>query len=413
MIKLFNQDSSYFEVTSSDVNIEAVTRDVKSLTIVEEQMNMTTGSIVLRDDNQSYSKIFKPGATLTIGWGFKDPFKAIQNLITDINNPLEFKGPVFRKNLKAYLLSPQGSLNNNGTGGFIINFRSGLNSVNKRITRSLPIVGTPSTKGLVILQVLAESGYLAPFVLFVAGPHRMTDIITKAPLRQENETNFQFLRRKADEWNLTFQTGVDMAGIPQAIFCDHDKSQLSPFTTLTTGGIGLNNLFNYKGGVRNVLSATWENNFIQDGTGDHVQFALVEGIPVQQKSTAKTEKVLAYKLDMKKLTTEMNAIKKKSGIPAAQKFYQGIIDATDFQDKNIKKFWTSTEFKTAPQGGGIKVTIDCFGNPLYTPPNNVILGYGWPEQVTEVARLKMRKVTHTLDKGGYKCKIEVTDLFRK
>jgi hypothetical protein len=409
-LTIYNQDKSFYQIDSSDVNVNAVTKDVKSITINEEQMKLTTGTIVLRDDNQSYSKIFKPGAIVNIGWGFKDPLKSALALLPNPNNPGEYKGPIFRQGFKAFILTPGGSGNNDGTGDFTINFRSGILSTNKRKTRSVPIYGTPMTKGLAILQVLSESGYLAPFVLFTKGPHRMTDDISKEPLRQENETNFQFLRRMADEWNITFQTGSTFAGIEQAIFCDPEFVETSPFNLLQTGGVGLSNLFEYKGGIRNVLSYTWENNFIQDGQGDHVQFALVgPGFVVQNKQTVKTETVLAFTLNMKKLTEEFKSLKKKKGIAAANEFYQEMISATNFRDENIIKFWTPSEFKTAPQGGGIKVNIESFGSTLYSPGNRATLGQGFPEFLTEVAHLKIRKLTHQLDTNGYRCKIEITD----
>lgn len=414
MIKLFNQDSSFFEVTSPDSNIDVAEKDIKSLTIIEEAYKLTTGTIILRDDSQIYSNLFKIGSRISATWGFKDPLKAIQNVITDINNPLEIKGPIFRSNLTAILLTPSGTMNNDGSAEFIINFRSGQLFINERKTRNIPIIGTPMNKGLAITQVLVESGVPAPFVLFTNGPHRMTDDITKTPLKQSNETNFQFLRRKADEWNVFFRVGTDPAGISQAVFADNDKVQTSPFGALTTGGAGIDNLFDWRGGVKNVLNASWENNFVQDGTGDHVQLQIVgPGFVLENKQVVETETVVAFRLDMARLKAEMrSAERKKRGSSAL--LYQSIIDATDFQSDIIRRFWTATEFKTAPQGGGNKVIIETFGNPLYTPPNKVKLGLGFPERLTANApNLKMRRVEHRLSIEGYKCKIDVRDLLHK
>lgn len=406
----YNQDKSFYQVESSDVAVGSVAKNVKSLTINEEQAKLITGTIVLRDDNQSYSRVFRPFAKIKISWGFKDPLKALENLAPIPRNPVEIRGPSFRENLEAFLIVPGGSMNQDGTGEFIINFKAGLTIANENKTRSIPIAGTPvpPTKGLAITQILIESGIPAPYVNF----KEFSDDITKAPLKQTNESNFAFLRRKANQWKKEFQVGITPAGIPAAIFCDRDKAENAPFSILTTGGVGLSHLFEYKSGIKNVISATWENNFINDGTGDHIQISVVgPGFTFTNKSVAETQTVAVFKLDEIKLKKEMERITKQDGLKAAQDFQKTIINPTSFQDKEIKQFWTSSQATTAPQGGGNKVNIETFGNTLYSPPNRVVLHGGWPDHLLTIENLKIRKVQHVLNNNGYRNKIEIVDRF--
>ena len=79
---VFNEDSSFFEIESEDLKAGASTKrdkkvtaiiedDVISFTVNEELGKLTRGSLLMRDEYDVYSRIFRNGMRLNLTWGYK------------------------------------------------------------------------------------------------------------------------------------------------------------------------------------------------------------------------------------------------------------------------------------------------------------------------------------------------------
>lgn len=415
MLEFRNQDSSYFRIKIPGETIKFLEKFVKSISIQEKEFQLTTGSITFDDRDQIVTDTFFPskkataitgkknsgvlGKVLELEWGYKDPLKALAALAPDLNNPTELKGPIFRAGLKGVVVSPSGSMGENGAAETTIQFMNAVNSFTRRTNRVYQI----GTRGTVILQVFIELGILTPLINFEG---METPVLPSNPVRRSNETGFEFLKRKAEEWNCVFRISNTPIGTEAGIFANLSRIETLPFATVTTGAIGRDFLFEYARGKRNVISADWENQFGQANVGDNVQLRIVAGKPQTVRTTAQTEQVQSFKLDTEKLKRAFQRAKATGGVAAAQSLLTGILNATDFNDPEIRKYWVPAEYKTAPNSAGTTVTIETFGSTLYSPPIKCKLGKGFPKFIQDFKNWRISGVDHTINREGYRCSIE-------
>lgn len=412
MIEFLNQDSSYFIIRPSGFEgprIRKMMGDVKSLSITEEEYKLVTGSVTMHDPDNVWADVIKPGfdarrSLIEIEWGYKDPKRAAAALIPKVRNPTEIVGPIFRTGVKAIIMGTSGSQPETGDSDFTFTFQAGYKLMRSRRNQ----VYSQGTRGTVISQVFLQSGIVTPFVLFEG---METPVTPKAPLRQTKETDFAFLQRLAKRWGKFFRVGTSPTGQDIGAFVDFNRAPDLGFDSSQTLGLGRSFLFEYRGGARNVISGDWENDLAGSGLGDNVQIRIINGEPIAQRTTARTETIQAFEFDREKMKTAFERIKSKNGIEAARDFMQEILAAKDFFDPQIQKFWRPVEYKTAPNSAGHTVNVRAFGNPLYTTPSRAKLGVGYPQKMQERKNWRIASVTHTIDTGGYFCDLEIKDFY--
>jgi len=404
---IWNQDSSFFSFNNEKgifaifgSDLDNISKRVKSISFTEEFGKMGTGSINMTDRVHAVSSFFVYGSVFEMTIGYSDPLRTFLALLPEPLNPIEYIGPAARTGITAVVMGPSGKANAKGGVDFNINFRSGFTMVRDKVSEN-----HFGTRQLIINKILLRN-LVTPIVLF----KEMVFTHIKVPLVQSLETDFQFLRRLAKRWKVNFLQGTNLVGQPVVFFGDPVALDISGYKLLTTGAIGFDHLFEWREGLRNVISYDWTDDFGQDGEGDTLNFQLVDGNPVGSVSISPILSIQAKSFDMVELTAALNDARKTDGVEGALALYQKIILATDFKDALIQRFWTDAEFQTYTPGRGLSITLDTFGNPLYNPGSTVKFGKGFPKNFQDVSGFKIVKVTHTIDKKkGYRCKIECKD----
>ncbi len=399
-----HQSGAFFTLSSSNVPFEELTKRVQSLTITERMMGMSTGSVTFRDSDQFLSDHVVEGGLINIEWGYKDVGHTIQAITPNPSSPTDIKGPAFKSGMTGILGSSSCDADDKGEGTYTISFKSGLGLISNK--RSKNYFGPYAT---IIAQILTLAGVFPAFQYIAFS--KMKEVATLSPLKQSNETDMQFLIRKAEEWGCVFQIGQTMTGQDVAVFADPDKLKFSQFGKITKLGFGVDHVFKYMcGDESNCIKYRCEHDLSQDGTGEIVQFALIGGMPIEGKLQMGEQRVVAYKLDLEKYKKEMTQLVKEKGPGAGITFQTKILKATDFQSAEISRYWTMVEQRTAPSGSGKRVTIKAFGNPLYTPSAKISLGKGFPDRYRRIKNLVMESVIHKLFQGGhYFCDIVGVD----
>lgn len=426
-LSIRNQDGSYFRVSATGIDLRSVQKDVKSITVTEEEFRLTIGSIAFNDPYQTITDILFPvttsstavagkkkkglaGSSIDVEWGYKDPLRAVSALIPKKRAPLDYKGPIQRKGLKGVVISPSGSMGDDGSAETRLQF---INAISTSKTMGNQVYN--GTRGTIVGQVMLEAGVLTPMINF-EGMEQVHSFATGNIVRRSNETPFSFLVNKAKEWGAHFKIGYTPVGALVGLFVDRDKleSMSVPYVLATTKGVGKKFTFEWGRGLKNVISADWKNQYGSGNIGDNVQLRLMSTGTGGQKviahrTTAATHEVKTLKLDVDKLRRAFEREKKKGGIPAATKLLLRIMNATQFEDEEIRQYWKAATYKTAPNSAGTTVTIETFGNPLYTPPGFSELGLGFPLFIQKRELWRIRKVDHIVSREGYKCSVEVQD----
>ena len=380
----YNQDGVYFKITSNDIRTEVDEKAVISLAITEEREKLTTGSLVLQDETGAYYSSIKRGAILSIEWGYAR---------------IGIKQAQFRKGIAAMVVSPAHNMDG-AEPTTTINFRSGFSLIKDRKVQVFK-----DTKKNMISLVMQSAGVVNKIIDFSGNNE-------SGQWRQDSETDFQFLARLARIWKKQFIAGYDLRGNPTAAFTDFKSNQNNNILKTITGQIPTEAIFEYRAGRRNVISASIEENFSENGSGEQIRFELIDGRAVKQVSQASTEVVRTLRLDSEALLREQKEVARKQGTSSAAKWTQDILEAKTFEDKNIKRFWKPIDYKTAQPHSGTKIDIVTFGSPFYTVPSKVRLGAGFPSSVADAVGpagrgYEIAKCTHTIGGDGYKCSLEI------
>ncbi len=377
--------------------------DVVSLTVTEELGKMPTGSLLVRDPNHVYSRVFRRGRELTVAWGYTmDPSRAVA--VGDVVTPA-----VQRRGLRVVVMSPSGGGAENGLVTTAINFMAvafrGLDGVR---------VYSAGTKWSVVTQICAGMG-VVPEVNF----RRMAEPVTPEAEIRQTQPDFQFLNSLAREWGAMVIAGYDPAGVPHLAFMDPERIPDSATVKLIAGSPFHAGGFRYKSGSdANALSYSWSLHEGESGGGDAISVALVNGQYVVTRRVVEDEKVVAWKLNPQRIEDEFQRRAADGGVVGQGELVREVLAATDFEQ--VRRFFDAIEAETAPQGFGYEVTVNMLGNTTVTAGMDAQFADGFPDFLAKPDdiggllrrnRFYAQKVTHTLNESGYRTSVEVADVF--
>lgn len=409
--KINNFDSSFFSVKIDgilDKSIEAeyLTDKVISMQITEEMHKMITGTMVLmEDENFRTSLSLRRFRKIEIQWGYKNKEQIQKDAYAKIKNSKELFTPMQATRVaKGYIQNPSWQSGQDGKMTYSCSF----------ICFETPwtLVGnnyfSSGNRFTVIQQTILSMGILVSFVKF----RRMNEILTyDTGIRRNNISGFKFLNNLALEWQCLFRIAYDKTGMPVALFCDYtDEASIMQFVNLVGGCTGLSVLWEYKSGMRNVLSYNAQHSQ-SEGAGDNVVPMMINGAVTFQRFNATTEKVQYFVLNTAEMAKEM-----KNSAAQAALFKDWIgrksWDDTGANGKAVSKYFTLMDDKTAPQGIGFTVSLEAIGNPLCTAPARAKFGKGFPAILgTDTTTFYQTSVVHRIDKSGYKMSVSVVDAF--
>ncbi len=403
MAGLTNKDTSFFQIESPDLEIDTLihTRDLISLSIVEQLYQMTQGTIKLRDPNHIYSRILRIGARLKLGWGYREWDAHPRALGAQVQNLDEFTGQIERRGLEVRIDSPSGDADQQGRVSYNCNFTAiqWRGDTNVRTFAS-------GNRADVVHTVLDELGVSRTRrdVRF----QRDAETLTSETAVRQTESNFAFLTRLASrEWRTFFAMNYDQAGNLWAIFVDPDLIGVSAYQNAVMGTFGRSNLLDYQGNVSNVISYGWRNNAGRSGTGDSVQIAMVNGQPTFVRYNAETQQVVTWRLRSDLVEAELE----RAGTLRNQAIItRDVLGARSFDE--VKRFFEPIEHSTAPQGYGYEVDAKMLGNTMTMAGNLVEFGFGFPPVLgNPQTNWYARSVNHTITTEGYKMDVGVADAF--
>ena len=408
MIGLYNSDSSFFNITSDDVNISkrVMNDDIISLSVSEEVGKATSGTLLLYDPNAAYPSILRKGTKLNITWGYKDVDTNIRTVLALKVNPDEMQGTFQREGMTAYVMSPGGRGNEKG----VITYSCNFYGTEWSKTAQRKIYGTGRSKQDVIVEVFGNLGVTRYDIIFSRGYELITD---NTQLLQW-ESDFKFLQRQARDWGCIFRIGYMPSGQLYGLFVDYDKFDSVQFNKNVTGASwGSSIQLDYKWGLANVISYEWRNHEGESGTGDHVNITWVNGKPTFMRYIAENETVKAYRFVPEKITEELNRRGNTGGIASQTEYLKWATAEIDFNSMRelvSKGYFVPVEEETAPQGLGYSINVDMLGNPMITPPMTVIFGKGFSDNLASYQfKTFLRKVDHNIDRNGYKIRGEIVD----
>lgn len=403
MIGIDNKDSSFFTIESSDVDLqgEDFERNLISLSITEQSAGMPSGSLTFYDPNDIFSRVLRTGVSLAISWGYKDILDTPDSLLAKQINTDEVTGSLARRGLRGFVSSPQGGADNRGVKTFICKFTAhGFRGTEESKIYTSDI----GTRADVVAAALDDIGVLPTnrLIDFSKG----TEAIPGFGIRQD-ETTFLFLNKLAREWRAFFQMGFNPAGLPVAVFIDPNKIGETAYQALTLGATGKSNVIGYLGELNNVKSYTWTSNEAESGVGDNAQVDIVDGQIIFRKFSAEQKTVVSYRLDQKKIQEVYN---EASDITSQIKLTKELLSKQDFE--SVKHFFVAVESSTSPMGAGYRIKCEMIGNPLYSPPNQIVINNGFPDVLGgDDAVWYIQSVTHSIDRGGYNMSVEIADVF--
>jgi hypothetical protein len=426
-VAVFNKDSSFFTVESEDFISSAkrtfsgkvlksldrfLSDRVISLSITEQFGQMTTGTILITDPYHVYSRILRNGMRLNITWGFKKWSKDPRELMVTRQKPNELSGDAERHGLNAVIQTPSGAGDQQGQVTYSATFYSSEVLTGRHVK-----VFTSGTRADAVKDVLKQLGVKDENmeVNFSSGSVKLG---SRGVLIQE-ESSYRFLARMAYEWRVLFRTSFNKKGELMALFTDWDKVGTSKFAAKVVGGKGSLRTLDYKGGSNNVISYTWSENIGENGTGDGVRLTMINGQIVAQRYVAETETITTWEFKPEKMRKELE---KKGNIADKTELTLNWLSRKTF--KEIEPYFEPRSQSTAPQGFGYKMNVKMLGDPLMTPPLELVLGEGFPDRLRQTdktlkknttASLKdltkfyLSKATHTIDRNGYQMDIEIGD----
>lgn len=388
-LALYNHDGTWFKVTSKDVNLETVmTPDVMSLSITEEMAKMDSGTIQLLDRNNIYSRILRPGVKMYISWG------------TGLGQPNASQ----RNPIEVMINSPSGG----GDGGGRITFNCSFMALQSRGSQLIKWYET-GTKADVIAEVMDRIGILPSNreINFARG----SEGITSGTKICQNESDFRFLVKYADEWRAAFRIGTDQKGNQIACFVDYAKLKTSDFVKKMTGSGSTH--FEYGNGYQsilsnkaNVLEYTWQDHSMDSANGQGVRIYEADGQIQMLTYNVEDETVTTWRLDPKKIEDEL----KLHDMAGQTKLMASYLSAQTFEE--VKRFFIEDTTTTAPQGSGITVDAKLMGDPTVTASMIATFGNGFPPRIGAKDRTWwIRKADHDITTAGYFTNVSIADAY--
>lgn len=403
MIGVTNKDSSFFDISSDDVTLDNATmnKSLVDISIMEQREAMTQGTLTFNDPNDIFSKILTTGVNLDISWGYRDNLIR-QDIVVNKFNADEINGSLIRRGLKGVVSSPNGSGSNSGE----IRYKCNFTAYKFRGLENSEIYAT-GTKLDIVKKVFDRLGVSAikREIRFRVSNDKLN---SERSIRQD-ETDFQFLTRLAREWSALFAIGFSPDNEVVAIFIDIDQIGNNKMPTWISSATGSTHAIGYKGDVNNVISYTWKSNESESGVGSNVRLDFVDGKTVLRRFVAEQEKIISYRIRPERIKDVIKNVE-GDGIVSQTKLVKDLLSVSDF--KQIEHFFDPYESTTAPQGFGYRINAQMLGNPLFMPPNRIIINNGFPDRLgSKQAKYYLDKVTHNLNRSGYKMQTEIVDAF--
>ena len=181
-----------------------------------------------------------------------------------------------------------------------------------------------------------------------------------------------------------------------------------------SGAAGGDSLFlEYKEGVANVLEYSWKNHAGESGSGDNVRIVTgADGRPTFIRYVTQGDTVKAYILRPERIKSKLQ---KSDSFTKRFAQLRDWLNVTDFEE--IEWAFDPVDLDTAPQGLGYSMQAKILGNPLLSAPLKIFFGEGFPVWFTprlpsiHTVNYYANKVTHTIDRSGYKIDLDIADAF--
>lgn len=401
-IGIENRDSSFFTVESPDIKLtqKEFSNNLLSLTIIERTNAMPQGTLAFYDPDFRFSRILRTGVSLVLSWGYRNLNETPDSLLANKLNTDEISGSLIRRGLRGFVSSPSGE----GGADGVVRYNCNFTAYGFRGDKQSKLF-TEGTKASVISQAFDDLG-ISPakrLIDFSLG----TDVVTPDKAVRQDETTFLFLTRLAKEWRTLFQVGFSPIGEPIAIFIDPNKIIDNNYPRWALGAIGKSNVIGYKGKLNNVKSYKWKSNESESGVGDNVRLDIINGKIVFRRFVAEQEKVVSYRLNEEAI---QKVFKDAGDLQSQTELLTELLSKKDFE--SIKHFFVPVTTTTAPQGFGYRINCEMIGNPLYTPPNQIVINNGFPDRLGgKEAIYYLNTVTHRIDRSGYNMSVEIIDVF--
>jgi len=407
-MEIFNHDSSFVAIKSDNLPTEKVgaliTKNFISLTIVEEAGKMLTGSLVLKDQDGVYSKIFRMGVQLDLSWGYQNfdrGFRSAFNLRNDFD---ELTGATERRGVKVICQNISGGGGQDGQVTLNANFLG-----QESIQPTVKAVYESGTREKVVRDVFTRMGITTTVIDFETSSEKVTDSV---PVVQDAK-DYKFLNDLADEWQAEMGIVVGEKG-PSGYFVSSDKldsMQMDAIKQNASGASGRQRTLYYNSGdLSNVKSYRWQNHAGDSGQGDGGSFVIIDGKPVYQRFVIENEKAIAYRLNNERIK---EALKKQEGFSSKADLTKEIINSTDFDQ--VKRFFDPVEVSTAPQGLGYTIDVEMIGDPMLTIPLTAVFSKGFPVFLSQAGSpsatisFHFKKITHKISRSGYDCSCQIVD----
>lgn len=387
-LELYNHDGSWFKVESPDIKTDMIkTEDVMSLSITEEMAKMDSGTLQLLDRNNIYSYILRPGVKLRISWG------------TRMGQPTAAS----RSPIEVMVNSPSGG----GDGGGRITFNCSFMALQSRGSEMVKWYET-GTKADVIADAMRRCGVLNPEINFARG----SEAITSGTKVCQNESDFRFLVKYADEWRAAFRIGRDKQGNQIACFVDYAKLKTSNFVKLMTGESSVHLEYGdaYEAilsNQANTLEYSWQDHSMDAATGQGVRVYEADGKIQMQTYNVKDETVTTWRLVPERIQAAFN---QQKDITTQTSLMVDFLSVKTFDE--VKRFFVEDTTTTAPQGSGLTIDAKLMGDPNVTAAMIATFGAGFPSRIGASDRTWwIRKVDHSLDTSGYFTNVSISDAY--
>ena len=404
MIGLYNADSSFFNIEIEDVKIEKkiISDDIISLTVSEEIQKASSGVLKLYDPEAKYPSLLRMGMKVKIAWGYKDKDTNIRTALALVKNPQEIGGTLVREGMTGFIMSPSGAGSENGQISYNCNFY-GTEWSKKKEQK----IYSSGDKTSVVMDIFIKMGVTGWDIMFTRG----SELVQGDTQLLQWESDFKFLQRCARDWHCIFRIGQTPAGTLYGMFVDHDKFNMVQFSKVVTGASYGNSVYlDYKRGLANVRSYTWQNHAGESGTGDNIQMVMINGQTTFIRRIAENETVKAYRFVPEKVGADLKRRNAKGGISSMNDYMKWALDVSDFNELVKAQIFVPYDETTAPQGIGYSVSLQMLGNAMVTPPMIAKFGKGFPDNLSNYqVALFLTKVDHTIDRDGYHMTAEAMD----
>jgi len=404
MIGLNNRDSVFVTIESDDINLNEknLSRYLEEFSITEALNEIPTGTLKFNDPDNILSHVLRRGAKLKLSWGYKQFGIELKSLLPIDLNFDEVTGELIRRGYEVYIYNPSGDANQSGKQTYNCNFTA-LNFRGNVKTKEY----TTGSKRDVVIQALTEIGVntVYQYINFSV----QSDSVTAGKSIRQDESTFAFLTRLAMEWGAVFYLCFIPNGQIGGIFAHPYVLKDNPMIPLwISKSIGKSHMLGYKDEISNVINYSWSSNEGENGIGDNVNVEIVNGEIVYKRFVAEEEKVITYKLDVAKIQKEYKDL--NNDLELTSKLTQELLSKQTFEQ--IKHYFIPCESSTAPQGYGYSIKAHMIGNPLLSPPNQIKLNKGFPDQLGGTQSIwYLKSVSHTISSSGYFSDIEVIDVF--